>query len=197
MKAFWDKRYEEFELVYGLKPNEYFKSQLPKTTGKILLPGDGQGRNALFAAIQGWEVTAFDYSPVAKEQADQLFAQHNVEVDFKILSYQDSDFEKESFDCIVLIYNHMPSDFRKEVHQKYISFLKPNGILIIEGFSKKQFGLNSGGPKNIDWLFSSEMIQDDFNSLKTIQLIETQTILDEGDFHQGKAEVIRYTGQKT
>ena len=78
MKAFWDKRYQEIELVYGLKPNEYFKAQLPKTTGKILLPGDGQGRNALFAASQDWQVTAFDYSPVAKEQADKLFANHNL-----------------------------------------------------------------------------------------------------------------------
>ena len=196
MKAFWDKRYQEIELVYGLKPNEYFKAQLPKTTGKILLPGDGQGRNALFAASQDWQVTAFDYSPVAKEQADKLFANHNLQVDFKTLSYEDCEFEPESFDCIALIYNHMSNDFRKEVHQKYISFLKPNGILILEGFSKKQLPLNTGGPKNIEWLFSSEMMKDDFKALKTVELIETSAILSEGKFHKGKAELVRYTGQK-
>jgi len=196
MKTFWDKRYQEFELVYGLKPNEYLKTQLPKTKGSILLPGDGQGRNALFAATQGWQVTAFDYSSVAKEQADQLFKHHNVKVNFKTLSYQECDFEKESFDCIALIYNHMPDEFRKDVHQKYLSFLKPNGILILEGFSKKQLHLNSGGPKNIEWLFSTEMLNDDFEALTTIELIEIQTTLDEGKFHKGKAEVVRYVGQK-
>lgn len=196
MKAFWDKRYQAFELVYGIKPNEYLKAKLPKKTGSILLPGDGQGRNALFAAKQGWLVTAFDYSSTAKLQADKLFSKHNVNVDFQTLSYQDCIFEEETFDCIALIYNHMPSSFRKEVHQKYISFLKPNGILILEAFSKKQLPLNSGGPKNSDFLFDTNTIENDFKILETLELHEMQTILDEGEFHKGKAEIIRYIGRK-
>jgi hypothetical protein len=59
MNNFWDERYADEEYVYGTTPNQYFKQELEKLTpGKILLPGEGEGRNAVFAATQGWKVTA-------------------------------------------------------------------------------------------------------------------------------------------
>jgi SAM-dependent methyltransferase len=196
MKTFWDKRYEENALAYGLEPNEYFKAKLPKKVGKILLPGDGQGRNALYAALNGWEVVAFDYSPVAKQQAEALFAAHHVSVDYQTLSYETAQFEPNSFDCIALIYSHMPSSIRPAIHRKYISLLQPNGVLILEGFSKKQLGMKSGGPQDLDFLFDAATIAQDFSALSTVELVEQQTVLQEGEFHHGPAEIIRYLGHK-
>lgn len=72
MKEFWNGKYSSKEYIYGTEPNEYFKSALEKyRPGTILLPGDGEGRNAVYAAKKGWQVTAFDFSNAAKEKAEK------------------------------------------------------------------------------------------------------------------------------
>ncbi len=197
MKDFWNKRYKEEAYVYGVKPNEYLKENLPVKTGKILLPADGEGRNSLFAALKGWEVTAFDYSQSAIDKANALFDKHQVSVDFRLMSYLEMNFEEASFHCIGLTYIHMPPDFRKKVHQHLMTFLKPNGILILEAFSKKQLPLKSGGPKHPAFLYDTALVKDDFKGLEIIELEEKQVILDEGAYHKGLAEVVRFVGKKT
>ena len=66
---FWDERYSSEEYVYGTEPNQFFKEQIDKITvpGKLLLPGEGEGRNAIYAARSGWQVDVFDQSRTAKE----------------------------------------------------------------------------------------------------------------------------------
>lgn len=102
----------------------------------------------------------------------------------------------ESFDCIVLIYAHTPADKRHLFHKKVVGFLRPGGTLILEGFSKEQFIRNSGGPKNINMLFSEEELLEDFKELKEIKIESLETELDEGTFHCGTASVIRFIGKK-
>ena len=164
--------------------------------GKILLPAEGEGRNAVFAATKGWQVTAFDPSIEGKRKAEQLAKKNQVSINYLIDNYDFVDFPKESFDCVVLIFAHMHPMKRKEYHQKLISFLKPGGILILEGFSKKQIKNNTGGPRDIDMLFSKNELESDFNSFSELVLTETDTILNEGPFHQGTASVIRVLGTK-
>ena len=73
MKNFWDERYSNKEFVYGTLPNQFFKDQLDKLKpGKILMVGEGEGRNAVYAAKLGWQVDAIDSSNVAKEKAAKL-----------------------------------------------------------------------------------------------------------------------------
>ena len=85
MKGFWDERYAEEEFAYGIEPNAFFGEELKKLTpGKILLPADGQGRNAVYAASLGWDVTAFDMSAVGKERALQLAERKGVAIDFQV-----------------------------------------------------------------------------------------------------------------
>ena len=93
MKEFWNERYSEDEYVYGENPNEYFKESLSKLkVGKILLPCDGEGRNAVYAATQKWEVTAFDQSEEAKEKALLLGNKKNVKFDFRIADAGDYEY---------------------------------------------------------------------------------------------------------
>ena len=73
MKAFWNENYGNKEYIYGTKPNVFFKEQLDKLKpGKILLPAEGEGRNAVYAASKGWSVTAFDISEIVHKKALQL-----------------------------------------------------------------------------------------------------------------------------
>lgn len=192
MNNFWNERYSIEEYVYGTAPNAYFKQELEKLSpGRILMPGEGEGRNAVFAATHGWDVTAFDNSTEGKRKAEKLAEQNDVQINYQLSDYESFQSEPNEFDCIGLIYTHMPSSKRKEYHQKLTSFLKPGGILIMESFSKKQINYNTGGPKDIGMLFSREELQNDFNGFTKMSITETGIDLDEGPFHRGKASVIR------
>ena len=197
MNQFWNERFDTEEYVYGTEPNLFYREQLEKLNpGKILFPAEGEGRNAVYAAMQDWKVTAFDPSTVAKTKAENLARQKNVEIYYRITDYENVSFSKESFDCLVLIYAHMHPLKRKEYHKKLASFLKPGGTLILEGFSKKQIKNNTGGPRNVEMLFSEEELRNDFNFFSELSISETDVTLDEGAFHKGKASVIRVTGKK-
>ena len=197
MNDFWNERYATLEYAYGIEPNQFYKEQLAKLpAGKILFPAEGEGRNAVYAAAQGWQVTAFDPSIEGKRKADRLASNNGVSIDYRIDNYEFVDFPPESFDCIVLIFAHMHPLIRNEYHKKLVSFLKPGGTLIIEGFSKKQIANNSGGPRDVNMLFSNEELQSDFNSFSHLTISETDVHLDEGLFHQGTASVIRVLGIK-
>jgi cyclopropane fatty-acyl-phospholipid synthase-like methyltransferase len=197
MSEFWNQRYRSDAYAYGTEPNLFFKNQIENLTpGKILFPAEGEGRNAVYAALLGWDTTAFDLSTEGKRKAEQLAADNNVTINYLIAGYDDVSFEPETFDCIVLIFAHMAHSKRKEYHQQLVSYLKPGGKVILEGFSKKQISFTSGGPREIEMLFSADELKNDFSNL-TIQSLEEETIeLSEGLFHRGLASVMRLTGIK-
>lgn len=192
----WNRRYSSNDFIYGLQPNEYLKSKLVNLAkGSLLLPGEGEGRNALWATKQGWEVTAFDYSLEAKRKADNLFLKHNLRVNYHVsdaLSFK-TDLR---YDALSLIYMHLPSNTRKKFHESITSFLKPSGYLIMECFHPDQIHRTSGGPKNPDLLASIEEIKESFKTLHIIELTSAEVNLDEGELHKGKALVIRLFAQK-
>ncbi|MCZ4696273.1 class I SAM-dependent methyltransferase [Ancylomarina euxinus] len=193
----WDERYSSESFVYGIDPNLFFKEELQKlSVGRLLLPAEGEGRNAVFAASQSWQVSAFDLSKEGRLKALELARKNQVDIDYELAGFEDFSFEKESFDCIALIYAHVPENKRKDYHQLITKYLKPGGVLILEGFSKEQLGKKSGGPGQVGMLFSKENLLDDFSELKTVKLQELDVELSEGEFHQGVASVIRYVGKK-
>ncbi len=197
MSLHWDERYNRKEYVYGSTPNVFFENQLTDLKpGDILLPCEGEGRNALFAAQSNWNVVAFDSSEVGKNKAMALATQNNVSYDYQILDVNEANFEPESFDVIALIYAHFKPQLRSKFHATIQRWLKPEGKIILEAFNPEQLNYNSGGPKDLDMLYSTDILSKDFEGMK-IELIETSTIvLDEGAFHQGDAAVIRFVAQK-
>uniref|UniRef100_UPI0032176300 class I SAM-dependent methyltransferase n=1 Tax=uncultured Draconibacterium sp. TaxID=1573823 RepID=UPI0032176300 len=197
MNDFWNKRYAVKEFAYGELPNNFVVNELKKLKpGKILFPAEGEGRNAVYAATLGWNVTAFDTSIEGKKKAGLLETKHNAQIDYQITSYQDVTFPSEYFDCVVLIFAHMPPLKRNEYHKKLTGFLKPGGSLLLEGFSKNQIKNNTGGPQNIDMLFSKEELQNDFSHFSELTITEKEIELNEGPFHNGLAAVINVTGRK-
>ncbi len=202
MKEFWNNRYQNKEYAYGESPNLYFQAQLSGLTpGKILLPAEGEGRNAVFAASKGWEVTAFDISEAGKEKAEQLALKNGVQIKYLTGDAEDLEFEEGSFDVIALIFAHFPEPNRKRIHQQLSKYLKPGGHIIIEAFSKKHLAHNlinekAGGPKDESMLYTADMIRSDFPGCQILELTETDTVLQEGNYHQGQASVVRFLGKK-
>lgn len=191
----WDKRYSADEYVYGTEPNTFFRENLLKQkAGKLLLPAEGEGRNAVFAAIQGWDVTAFDSSEVGKQKAEKLAEENGIKINYLLASYETIDLEENSFDMIALIYAH--TDNREAIHKKLLKYLKPGGILLLEGFSKDQLRYNTGGPGNIQLLYSEEEIRTDFKTLTDTVCSIKEELIDAGPYHQGKASLLRFIGTK-
>lgn len=203
MKEFWDNRYAAPEYAYGVKPNEFLKNTLVDLNlkGKILLPAEGEGRNAVFAAKLGLEVVAFDFSQEGKKKACELADQNNVKINYIIREFSEIEFEQNSFDIIALTFAHFHLSVRENYHKKLCKFLKMGGILILEAFSKNHLELSKinpsvGGPKNIEMLFSKEETRNDFSELEVVKLAEEEVFLEEGNCHRGKSSVIRFIGRK-
>jgi len=197
MSSFWNERYREDGFAYGEAPNVFFAQQLNKLkAAKIILPCEGEGRNAIYAASKGWEVSAFDTSVAGKSKALQLAFKQNVRLEYTIEEAAKVSFPVGCADVVAFIYAHLPTAIRKQTHQKAISWLKPGGRIILEAFNPLQLQNNSGGPNDVTMLYTEEMLLNDFEEL-TIELLEMVEIdLKEGKYHEGKADVIRYVGVK-
>lgn len=195
---FWNNRYSERQFAYGILPNEFFKTQIDQLKpGKALFLGEGEGRNSIYAAKLGWYVDAVDFSSSAKEKALLLAEQSNVNINYIIADLDKYIFEKNLYDLVVMIFLHLPESINVKVFKGSISSLKSGGKMIIETFSKDQAKNSSGGPKNKELLFSEDELIKLTDGLR-ISFLKSQTIqLDEGTYHRGKADVIRFLGEKT
>ncbi len=189
---FWDKRYSENEYAYGIEPNKFFKQEINSLSpGKLLLPGEGEGRNAVYAAKKGWDVTALDFSISGKTKAMNLANNNGVNFEYIVSSIEDYVFPENCFDLIALIFVHFSSGSREKLHKSLIKSLKKDGVIIVEAFSKTQINNTSGGPKDVLSLYCIEDFQNDFSDLYIESLTEHKTGLSEGLYHKGAADVIR------
>ena len=198
----WNERYTHEEFVYGTAPNNYLEEQLKKLNpGIILFPADGEGRNSVYAALQGWKASSFDISEQGRSKALQLAEQNDVTIDYQVGELQALDYHEQQFDAIALIYAHFPGDIKSSVHQMLDQYLRKGGIIIFEAFSKKHLDYVTknekvGGPRDVKDLFSIEEIKADFPNYSILELQETEIELQEGLFHNGTGSVIRFVGQK-
>ncbi|MGB5287385.1 MAG: class I SAM-dependent methyltransferase [Ignavibacteriaceae bacterium] len=195
---FWDERYSSKDYVYGEDPNIFFKEQLDKITipGKLLLPGEGEGRNAVYAAKLGWQADAFDQSENAQKKALKLAKKNKVQINYSLVDLTKFIPIKNHYDAIAIIFVHFNAEYKTTFHNKMIDSLKPGGKIFLEIFSKNQIKKNSGGPQDMTMLYSLDEVNRDFHNLKTILLKEENVLLDEGDKHRGDASVIRFVGEK-
>jgi SAM-dependent methyltransferase len=197
MKAIWNERYQKKDFQYGTQPNDFMSAEIKLLSpSRILFPGAGEGRDAVFAAKLGWETHAFDLSEQGQIKALRLASEQKTHIHFNVADASLVKFPLDSFDVIALTYFHLPLEERLPFYERCVSWLKPGGFILLEGFTKKQLGLNSGGPKNIEWLFSAKELEKEFPGLHIVMNEEKQRVLDEGPLHQGIAEVVQFKAQK-
>lgn len=196
-KEFWDQRFSDKEFVYGKEPNQFYKDQIDKLPkGKILLPGDGEGRNSVYAASTGWKADAFDFSSSARNKALKLAEERKVKIIYTLSEFIQYNYPENYYDVVALIFIHLPKSERNVIHRACVNSLKQNGKIILEAFNKNQFGKSSGGPQDLELLYSKKELLESFPELD-IELIEYQSVLlNEGAYHEGKAEVVRFIGVK-
>ena len=195
-RSSWDSRYAENNVVYGREPNRFFKSFIDShKPGTLLLPAEGEGRNAVYAATKGWEVDAFDFSEEAYKKARSWSAEKNVHINYRVEDIEEFTASTK-YDAVGLIYVHLPKGLRQSIHKQIHNSIRSGGFLVLEAFAKEQLEYSSGGPKDDSLLYDAPTICQDFPFFHTLFCGQREIDLDEGKFHKGKAAVLQLIGQK-
>ena len=191
--TFWDERFAEEGFAYGEEPNGFLREQLDRhTPGSLLLPAEGEGRNAVWAATRGWEVLAFDTSTVGRDKALATARRKGVEIAYELRSVAEPMHDLEArFDAVGLVFMHLPAEVRRMAHQRVARCLRPGGTLILEAFSTEQLKRGTGGPRDLGLLYTTTHLEKDFAALEIHTLENCDVELDEGRYHLGVASVVR------
>ena len=195
-QVFWNNKFSKVDYFYGTKANEFLASkiELIKHKKTLLCLGEGEGRNAIFFAKNGFEVSAIDASDLGLEKLQNRAVEEKLDIKTVCM---DLNFWKaeEKYDVIMASYLHLLRDERERLFKKIEDSLNTNGYFIAEFFSTKQLSYNSGGPKDLELLYTVEDFSNYFNLYKK-NITEEIVVLDEGIGHQGEACVIRVVIQK-
>ena len=193
----WDQRFESLEYLYGIDPNDFLKTNyklIPK--GKVLCIGEGEGRNSVFLAKQGYQVTALDYSVTGLKKTENLAKENLVEVELIHADITEYDFSDKKWQGIVSIFCHIHKDFRAEVHRKCKEALTKNGVFLLEGFSPDQLKYATGGPKNLDLLIDLNETKKELSVLDFHVAMDIEREIFEGLLHKGNSSVTQIIGIK-
>lgn len=194
----WNDRYNRVDYFYGTQPNDFLAANgnLFKKGMKTLCIADGEGRNSVYVAQQGGDVTAVDFSSVALEKMQKLATQKSVRVKGICADLQTFDLGTNKWDFIVSIWCHLPSAIRHGLHQRVIKALKPGGMFLLESYTRKQIEMGTGGPKELDRLINEKILRAEIAPLKIIKIEELDREIHEGEGHNGLSAVIQLIAQK-
>src|SRR5947209_7023477 len=189
----WQQRFSTPEYTFGKEPNEFLarcRPLLPRT-GKVLAVADGEGRNGVWLARQGLDVLSIDFSPAAQAKARALAAEHKVAITFLEADVHAWLYPEATFDVVVEIFTQFSTPAERE--QKWAGMrraLKPGGLLIIQGYTPKQLDYDTGGPKAVEQLYTSDMLMRAFSDFADVSITEEERVLHEGAAHSGMSAVI-------
>jgi SAM-dependent methyltransferase len=193
----WDERYSAEEYAYGTAPNKFLEenvNSIPK--GRVLSLAEGEGRNAVFLAKQGYFVTAVDASIVGLNKARKLAEKNDVVVEFIHADLADYDLGENKWEGIVSIFCPLPSSVRKELYKKVMTGLKQNGVFLLEAYTPEQVKYGTGGGNSIDVMQSTHSLGMELAGLKFTHLIELERDVIEGVYHTGMGSVVQAIATK-
>ena len=193
----WNERFSKEGYAYGGEANEFLKNTinlLPK--GRILCLGEGEGRNALFLAMAGYNVTAVDISEVGLQKTRKRAEEKNVTIQTIQADLTEFDLGNEEWQGIVSIYCHLHKKDRITLHRQCVKALSKNGVFIMESYSTNQLKYETGGPKILDLLLDLKEVNDELNDLEFKIAREREREIIEGDYHTGMGSVIQIAAVK-
>jgi len=193
----WNERYNTDDYVYGTEPNTFLLEHYRTIPmGKVLCLGEGEGRNAVFLARQGYQVTAVDSSEVGREKALRLAQQHGVAINYVHADLAEFDIGENQWDGIVSIFCHLPPPVRQRIHQQVPIALKRGGAFLLEAYTPAQLKFGTGGPSDEAMLMTADKLREELSGLdfETLQEVEREVV--EGTHHTGHAAVLQAVALK-
>ena len=195
----WEGRYAAPGYTFGTEPNHFLaacRPLLPKS-GRVLAVADGEGRNGVWLAEQGLNVTSIDFSPAAQGKARALAAERKVSVEFVRTDVHAWDYPQSAFDVVVEVFAQFSTPAERKL--KWASMrraLKSGGLLIIQGYTPKQLDYGTGGPKQVENLYTRAMLEAAFGDLRDVTIVEEELEIHEGTSHGGMSAVINLTARR-
>jgi cyclopropane fatty-acyl-phospholipid synthase-like methyltransferase len=196
--ARWNTRYAQADYLFGMEPNAFLASQAPRIQAMGLKPGrkalsiaDGEGRNGVFLARQGLSVLSVDFSPVALEKAKSLAARAGVELATECADLATWDWGSGRFDVVAgIFFQFAGADLRDSIFRRIGECLKPGGMLILQGYRPEQLKYGTGGPKEIDHLYTAQLLRRAFAGFELLHLEEHDSEIHEGGGHHGMSALV-------
>lgn len=196
MQNFWDERYGAEGFAYGTEPNEFLAGVADRIPpGPVLCLCDGEGRNGVFLATRGHDVTSVDGSAVGLEKARRLAASRGVSIRTVHADLAQFTIEPGTWSGIVSIFAHLPPALRERVHGASVRGLKPGGVFILEAYTIEQLALKTGGPSDPQMLMSLAALRRELAGLEFLTGQELRREIAEGTFHQGLSAVVQVVGR--
>lgn len=194
----WDERYAEPGWAFGDAPNDFLREHarwLP-AGGRVLTLAEGEGRNAVWLAQQGFEVTGVDLSAVGLDKAQQLAAARGVRITTVVADLATHDLGHAAWDGIVSIFAHLPAPDRRALHARLARALRPGGVLLLEAYTPSQLAHGTGGPGDAGKLMTLPDLLDELEGLTFVLARETEREVIEGRYHTGRSAVVQLVARR-
>ena len=189
----WNERYDTPEYVYGTEPNHFLvaaRERLPET-GRVLCVADGEGRNGVWLARQGYDVLSTDISPNALAKAQQLAETHGVSIATEAVDLSTWSWPQSAFDAIVGIFiQPFGPEARRVLFDNIVAALRPGGVLLLEGYRTEQLAYGTGGPGRLENLYSEEQLRAELSALRIDSIDSYDREMGEGMQHKGMSALI-------
>ena len=194
----WNKRFSTPDYVFGEEPNAFLVSQAALLgKGHALALADGEGRNSVWLAQQGFTVDAFDFSAPAVAKAKTLADKRQVNVNFSCCAWQAFEWRHEHYHLVAgIFFQFATPDERTELFQKIKDSLKPGGILVIQGYGKNQLTYKTGGPDKIEHLYDEDLLRQAFKGYEVLVCETYETTIQEGAGHSGMSALVGFVARK-
>ena len=197
--ARWNERFTAPGYLFGTAPNAFLKSQAHRLArGQTALSiADGEGRNGVFLAEQGLDVLAIDFSPVALEKSRALATERGVALKTEQVDIEQWRWPAAQFDVVVSIFTQFSApDVRPRVFAGMTQTLKPGGLLLMQAYRPEQLKYGTGGPKEIERLYTRALLEAVFGDFATLDIREHDDMVQEGNGHAGMSALIDLVGTK-
>jgi SAM-dependent methyltransferase len=193
----WDQRYSAAEYIYGTEPNEFLAANVEAIPpGPVLEVGCGEGRNAVFLAGRGYDVTAVDQSAAGLRKAERLAAERGVQLTTVQADLGAFAIEPGHWAGVVSIFCHLPRAVRLPLYAGVVRGLRPGGVLLLEAYTPAQIGRGTGGPSDPEMMMSLDRLKEELPGLEWVVAEEKEREVREGSFHTGLAGVVQFIGRR-
>lgn len=185
--TYWNERYTREGAQLQREPNQLIVDVVSGLSGRTALDlACGRGRNAVWLARHGFEVTAIDVSSVAVAQAEQHAVEAGVTIDFQVTDLTTWDPEGRTWDVVVISYLQLPEASRRRAHAAAASALAPGGTLVLVAHHRDNLERGVGGPQYPEVLYHEDDLAQDFASLDVVRNEVVLRTVDREDL-QGEA----------
>ena len=193
----WDDRFDEEQYVYGKEPNKFIQTMAVNLPQKETLAiAEGEGRNAVFLASLGHNVTTWDYAPSGIRKTQLLAEEKGVSVKTVLQDLEQAKWEDNKWDNIINVFGHFPTPLRMKTLQGIKQSIKVGGLFLTEVYSIHQLDYKTGGPRDMDLLYRPEEFLQTFSDWKVLHFYMGEEERYEGKLHAGKCHVIQLLAQK-